>query len=279
MIDVTIACGPMFHLLTRSPGMQSRCIPDRAGVGSLLQADRRALRYFDPKPRGVISRPARRGNLKHPGVVKRCYLRVEIGVLPHGLEFSRANRIGPGSCLCIDGIANGRQVAIARQFTGIGIAPDNIKDLLLRLAAAIQPAFDNLDTIEVTALGIFHGRHQKAGGPAPGSGRQIAAHRYPFAIAQSGGLAGTRIGFGEIKATKKTHAYARSGSGESFLALHRIKDLATGIFLRPNGHHPRGDGLPTETFEPKFAVGLFGTSDSVQCGIGMIMNSSPFDAL
>ena len=94
-------------------------------------------------------------------------VRLELGIGPANGELLGADVIRVRCGLQIDTVADRRQLAIS---TDLAIArPDDVEYLLVLLAGRVEPALDDLDTVEVAALGSFMAMTRNVGAlPEPG---------------------------------------------------------------------------------------------------------------
>ena len=107
-----------------------------------------------------------------------------------------------------------------------------------------EPALDDLDTIEVRAIGIAQGADHERGRFAIGCLGKITAHWYAALVTLLGEI-GTMDFIGlEVPAGKDAHQDSGAGSGIDFLARHGVPNRFSRVLARPNSGEPRCSGLP-----------------------------------
>ena len=67
----------------------------------------------------------------HARVVEGAQARVEVRIGPGGDQLRIADRVGPGRVRHVDGVADRRHLAVGSGLALVGIAPDDVVDLLL----------------------------------------------------------------------------------------------------------------------------------------------------
>src|SRR5262249_13225350 len=121
---------------------------------------------------------------------------------------------------------------------GLPVAgPRHVEDLLEALAA-LRPALDDLDAVEIARRGILHRPHDERRRLAL-HGREIAAHRHATAIrCLHPILLGEEAG-AVIPSSEEAHLDAGTARAEGFLAVHRVPDRRTRVLLSPHAGEPR----------------------------------------
>ena len=132
-------------------------VPDRRSVGAFLGRHRDIGRHFDSETQCFVSGPARRRNLENSSVIKSGQARVKVRVGPDANELRRTNRVTPRSpflhspCCRLAEVyhpAPGfRSPLQTTSYTFSSVLP-----------SLFMPALDDLDAIEVAAIGVFQWR-------------------------------------------------------------------------------------------------------------------------
>ena len=124
-------------------------VPDRRGIGPLLNGHRDVLGHRDSEPLRVIGRPARGGYLNHPNVVEGTLFRIEVGVCPVGHQHGVADGVGVTRVVNVDGGADRRFAAtVGANLAAVGNR--YVIDALVPLSVAVDPPLDDLNTIEAS---------------------------------------------------------------------------------------------------------------------------------
>jgi len=112
--------------------------------------------------------------------------------------------------------------------------PGHIIDLLVSFAATVEPAFDDLNSIEVCADRIPQSIDHEGRRLACWCRRQITAHGHAFLVAAKRRRTAAQIIVGIFPSAEKANHDPRTARGVGFLALHGVKDRLAGILGGPN---------------------------------------------
>ena len=111
------------------------------------------------------------------------------------------------------------------------------------LPVAVDPAFDDLDLIEVCGIGILHCLHHK-GGCIAGRFGEVTSHRYAIAIANGLKIGAVyAVGF-VVPPAKKAQYDSRAGGGVNLASLHAREEVLASIGWRPYRCETRRAQLP-----------------------------------
>ena len=69
-------------------------VPDRRGIGPVLNRHRDLLGHRNPVPLRVVGRPSRGGDLDDAHVVEGALFRIEVGILPVGHQHDVPDGVG-----------------------------------------------------------------------------------------------------------------------------------------------------------------------------------------
>ena len=112
------------------------------------------------------------------------------------------------------------------------------------LTVRIEPALDDLDPVEVAAVGVLHRRDQEARRLADRCARQVAAHRHTLGIAGGGRQPCLGVGLVEVPPTEEANSHPGAGRGVCLLALHGVEDRLARVLRRPYRGPAPGRLLP-----------------------------------
>ena len=191
------------------------------------------LWQFEAETFGLVSRPPRCRDLHHTGVIERILLAVEFGVFPHGNQFRCADGIFPGCILDVDRVSDRLFATTIR--TNLSTAGNgHIVNLLSGGSISFQPAFDNLNAIQISAIRISKRCDKECWRLAFRSLSQIPSHRNAFFITDVRRLPRVGVFVHEIPATEEANHHPRTGRRVSFFPLHRIENCLARILGRPD---------------------------------------------
>ena len=113
----------------------------------------------------------------------------------------------------------------------------------MRLTLVIQPAFDDLNTIQVGPIRIPQGPNHKGWRFAAGGLSQVATHGHTAPVALDDEIGTVYFLSLEIPAGKQAHPDAGPGGGVDFLAFHGTKDFTARVLTGPYGSETGGTFL------------------------------------
>ena len=154
-------------------------VPDRRAPGAFLPRQRHDVGRRQPGLDRLDEGPARRGNLQHARVVEGVLARVEVRIRPHRFELGRTDAVGVGGLVEVHRALDRRHAA--GPLVGLAIAgPRDVVDLLEALAA-LCPALDDLDSVEIGCGRVLHCPDDEPSAPCPCRQRASAAGPRPSA--------------------------------------------------------------------------------------------------
>src|SRR5580700_579936 len=217
-------------------------VPDRRRPDALLHRCRHIVRGQNPDLLGIIGRPARGRYLQNPGIVERMQAWIEFRVGPYRFQLDRPNGVLVRRVLDVDRISDRRQLDVA---SADQLVPDRsaaLEDAIagpchvvdfLEYLAVLGPALDDLDTIKIAFLRVFH---------RPGyerrrlafQGAHIAAHRHAVGISRLHPVLLLEHVTAVFPAGEQPHLDADAARREGFLPLHGGEDRFTRVLFRPH---------------------------------------------
>ena len=199
--------------------------------------------------------------MQHADVVKRALRWIEIRVGPRDGELGVADVVGPVSGREVDRVPHWSHLAVRTD--GAVIGQRDVVDLLLRHPLGVEPALDDLNTIEVCVLRIFDGANQEARRLTLRSLREIGTHRNTLGVARRRDVTRGCIGAREFVATEETELDSRSSRRVHLFALHGLEERFTRVLGRPDAGQARSAHVPTgrpgeDVLAPGFGCGIEG---------------------
>ena len=135
-----------------------------AGLAALLL---RRIEALPPEARWVLEAASVVGEAFAVAAVAAGVQRPieDVEAMCEGLAAQRsvlvADGVGPDGVVYVHRVAHRRQRAVGAGFALVGVAPDDVINLLVHFALGVEPAFDDLDAIQVGTDGIFERRNQE----------------------------------------------------------------------------------------------------------------------
>ncbi len=92
-------------------------------------------------------------------IVDGAFCGIEIGVSPNRDQFRIPDRVGPGRFGDVNRVVDRRLLAVRTRFAVSG--PDHVVDFLVCLFVCVEPALNDLDSVEIFTVGILGHRDQE----------------------------------------------------------------------------------------------------------------------
>ena len=200
------------------------------------------LRGIDAECDGVEQGVTRSRNLDHARVVESALRGIELRVRPHRQQLRIADRVGVPTRLDVDGVADGRQLAVGARGSPVG--PGHVEHLLVRQPLLVRPALHDLDAVEVGVDRVLEGGDQEGRRPALRRRGQVSAHGHALFVSGSGGVGSQLVSPAKAPPAEEVHLDARAGGGVHFFPLHRVEERRPGVLLGPDRHQPGGSHVP-----------------------------------